>query len=439
MKVLLIDDEAMIRHAGSQTLELAGFAVETFADAESALPFLQTDFAGVVVCDVCLPGLDGLQLLAKSVQRDAELPVVLITGHGDVAMAVQAMRDGAYDFIEKPFSSEQLIEVVRRAEEKRKLVLENRQLRRELERRSGIEGRLLGRGAGIEQLRRRIMNIADTDADVLIMGETGTGKELVARCLHEHSHRAAHPFVALNCGALPEQLFESEIFGHEAGAFTGASKLRIGKIEYANGGTLFLDELESMPLTLQVKLLRVLQERQLERLGGNISIPVNCRVIAASKSDLKLLSDQQQFRLDLYYRLNVATLNLQPLRERREDIPLLFEHFVLQAALRYHRPAPIVDPARMRELMLQSWPGNVRELRNVADRFVLALLDDLPASEAALDLPSLVERFEKNLIEDALLRAGGQITAASLSLGLPRKTLYDKVKRYHLGVGELGG
>ncbi|MCX7205481.1 MAG: sigma-54 dependent transcriptional regulator [Proteobacteria bacterium] len=436
MKVLLIDDEAMIRHAGSQTLELAGFAVETFADAESALPFLQTDFAGVVVCDVCLPGLDGLQLLAKSVQQDAELPVVLITGHGDVAMAVQAMRDGAYDFIEKPFSSEQLIEVVRRAEEKRKLVLENRQLRRELERRSGIEGRLLGRGAGIEQLRRRIMNIADTDADVLIMGETGTGKELVARCLHEHSHRAAHPFVALNCGALPEQLFESEIFGHEAGAFTGASKLRIGKIEYANGGTLFLDELESMPLTLQVKLLRVLQERQLERLGGNVSIPVNCRVIAASKSDLKLLSDQQQFRLDLYYRLNVATLNLQPLRERREDIPLLFEHFVLQAALRYHRPAPIVDPARMRELMLQSWPGNVRELRNVADRFVLALLDDLPASEAALDLPSLVERFEKNLIEDALLRAGGQITAASLSLGLPRKTLYDKVKKYHLGAGE---
>ncbi|MEJ2793204.1 sigma-54 dependent transcriptional regulator [Iodobacter sp. LRB] len=436
MKVLLIDDEAMIRHAGSQTLELAGFAVETFADAESALPLLQTDFAGVVVCDVCLPGLDGLQLLAKSVQRDAELPVVLITGHGDVAMAVQAMRDGAYDFIEKPFSSEQLIEVVRRAEEKRKLVLENRQLRRELERRSGIEGRLLGRGAGIEQLRRRIMNIADTDADVLIMGETGTGKELVARCLHEHSHRAAHPFVALNCGALPEQLFESEIFGHEAGAFTGASKLRIGKIEYANGGTLFLDELESMPLTLQVKLLRVLQERQLERLGGNVSIPVNCRVIAASKSDLKLLSDQQQFRLDLYYRLNVATLNLQPLRERREDIPLLFEHFVLQAALRYHRPAPIVDPARMRELMLQSWPGNVRELRNVADRFVLALLDDLPASEAALDLPSLVERFEKNLIEDALLRAGGQITAASLSLGLPRKTLYDKVKKYQLGAGE---
>lgn len=437
MKVLLIDDEAMIRHAGSQTLELAGFAVETFADAESALPLLQTDFAGVVVCDVCLPGLDGLQLLAKSVQRDAELPVVLITGHGDVAMAVQAMRDGAYDFIEKPFSSEQLIEVVRRAEEKRKLVLENRQLRRELERRSGIEGRLLGRGAGIEQLRRRIMNIADTDADVLIMGETGTGKELVARCLHEHSHRAAHPFVALNCGALPEQLFESEIFGHEAGAFTGASKLRIGKIEYANGGTLFLDELESMPLTLQVKLLRVLQERQLERLGGNVSIPVNCRVIAASKSDLKLLSDQQQFRLDLYYRLNVATLNLQPLRERREDIPLLFEHFVLQAALRYHRPAPIIAPGRMRELMLQSWPGNVRELRNVADRFVLALLDDLPASEAALDLPSLVERFEKNLIEDALLRAGGQITAASLCLGLPRKTLYDKVKKYHLGVDPL--
>ncbi|WP_035057767.1 sigma-54-dependent transcriptional regulator [Andreprevotia chitinilytica] len=433
MKVLLIDDEAMIRHAGSQTLELAGFDVEVFADAESALPLLRPDFPGVVVCDVRLPGLDGLQLLAKSVANDAELPVVLVTGHGDVAMAVQAMRDGAYDFIEKPFSSEQLVEVVRRAQEKRALVLENRQLRRELQRRSGIEGRLLGRGPGIEQIRRRITDVADTDADVLILGETGTGKELVARCLHEYSSRSDKPFVALNCGALPEQLFESEIFGHEAGAFTGAAKRRIGKIEYANGGTLFLDELESMPITLQVKLLRVLQERELERLGGNVAIPVNCRMVAATKSDLKQLSDQQQFRLDLYYRLNVVTLNLPALRERREDIPLLFEHFVLQAALRYHRPAPIVPQSRLRELMLHPWPGNVRELRNMADRFVLGLLDDAPASELSLDLPALVERFEKNLIEDALLHAAGQVTAASVSLGLPRKTLYDKIKKYGLG------
>ncbi|BCL76280.1 sigma-54-dependent Fis family transcriptional regulator [Jeongeupia sp. HS-3] len=433
MKVLFIDDEEMIRHASCQTLNLAGFNVEGLADAESALPLLQANFPGVIVCDVRLPGIDGLQFLARSVAQDPELPVVLVTGHGDVAMAVQAMRAGAYDFIEKPFSSEQLIEVVRRAIEKRTLVLENRQLRRELQRRSGIEATLLGKGPSIEQLRRRITDLASTDADVLVFGETGTGKELVARCLHRYSDRADKPFVALNCGALPEQLFESEIFGHEAGAFTGAAKRRIGKIEYASGGTLFLDEIESMPLALQVKLLRVLQERELERVGGNEVIPVDCRIVTATKCDLKQLSEQGKFRLDLYYRLNVVTLNLSPLRERCEDIPLLFEHFVLQAALRYHRPAPIVSQGRVRELMLHGWDGNVRELRNVADRFVLGLLDDAPASEVPLDLPALVERFERNLIDDAMQRAGGQVSAASVSLGMPRKTLYDKIKRYGLG------
>ncbi|AOY00415.1 sigma-54 dependent transcriptional regulator [Jeongeupia sp. USM3] len=433
MKVLLIDDEALIRQAAGQTLQLAGFDVTACADAESALPRLKPDFPGVIVCDVRLPGIDGLQLLARSVAIDAELPVVLVTGHGDVAMAVQAMRAGAYDFIEKPFASEQLVEVVRRALDKRTLVLENRQLRRELERRSGIEATLLGKGPGIEQLRRKIADLATTDADVMLFGETGTGKELVARSLHRYSGRADKPFVALNCGALPEQLFESEIFGHEAGAFTGATKRRIGKLEYANGGTLFLDEIESMPLALQVKLLRVLQEREIERVGGNEVIPVDCRIVSATKYDLKQLSEQGRFRLDLYYRLNVVTLNLPPLRERCEDIPMLFEHFVLQAALRYHRPAPIVSQGRLRELMLHGWAGNVRELRNVADRFVLGLLDDAPASEQPLDLPALVERFERNLIDDAMQRAGGQVSAASVALGLPRKTLYDKLKRYGLG------
>ncbi|GAB3245898.1 sigma-54-dependent transcriptional regulator [Chitinimonas naiadis] len=436
MQVLFIDDDAMIRHASQQTLELADLQVSTFETAEAALKLLHRDFAGVVVSDVKLPGIDGLKLLDKIVTLDPELPIVLVTGHGDVAMAVQAIRDGAYDFIEKPFSSEQLVEVVRRAQEKRQLVLENRQLRRELERRDGIGATLLGKSDAMENVRRMIQNVADAGADVLILGETGTGKELVARCLHQYSGRASKPFVALNCGALPEQLFESEIFGHEAGAFSGAVKRRIGKIEHAHGGTLFLDELESMPLTLQVKLLRVLQERTVERLGGNESIAVDCRVVAATKEDLRLLADQQKFRADLYYRLNVVTLTLPPLRERREDIPLLFEHFVLQAALRYNRPAPMLDAGRLRELMAQPWPGNVRELRNVADRFVLGLLEPA-ASQTPLNLPALMDRFEKSLIVDALDRAAGQVSAASEALGLPRKTLYDKVKKYGLtGRGE---
>lgn len=432
MQVIFIDDEPVIRHASQQTLALAGFDVITHERAEPALKLLSEDFAGVVVSDVRLPGVDGLQLLARSVKLDPELPVVLVTGHGDVAMAVQAMRDGAYDFIEKPFSSEQLVEVVRRALEKRALVMENRRLRRELARRSGIEATLLGKSPAIEQVRQVIRQVAETNADVLIFGETGTGKELVARCLHESSERAAHPFAALNCGAMPENLFESEIFGHEVGAFSGASKRRIGKFEYASGGTLFLDELESMPLALQVKLLRVLQERQVERLGANHPIAVDTRVVAATKDDLRLLSDQHKFRADLYYRLNVVTINLPALRERREDIPTLFEHFVLQAALRYKRAAPVVSAATMRELMAQNWPGNVRELRNAADRFVLGLMVDAQA-QTPMNLPELVERFEKNLIVEALNRAGGQVQAASEALGMPRKTLYDKIKKYGLG------
>ncbi|QNM95215.1 sigma-54-dependent transcriptional regulator [Chitinimonas koreensis] len=435
MQVLFIDDEPLIRHASAQTLELAGLEVAAFDRAEAALGLLGRDFAGVLVSDVRMPGMDGLQLLARAAALDPELPVVLVTGHGDVAMAVQAMRDGAYDFIEKPFSSEQLVEVVRRALDKRRLVLENRQLRRELERRDGIQALLLGRSEAIEQVRRTIANVADTGADVLVLGETGSGKELVARCLHQCSGRAARPFVALNCGALPESLFESEIFGHEAGAFSGATKRRIGKVEHADGGTLFLDELESMPLALQVKLLRVLQERTIERLGGNASVPVDCRVVAATKDDLRQLADRQKFRADLYYRLNVVSIVLPPLRERREDIPLLFEHFVLQAALRYNRPAPLLEAGRLRELMAQPWPGNVRELRNVADRFVLGLLEPA-AGQTPLNLPALLERFEKSLIVDALDRAGGQVSAASEALGLPRKTLYDKVKKYGLSGGE---
>ncbi|KAB8042839.1 sigma-54-dependent transcriptional regulator [Janthinobacterium aquaticum] len=434
LQVLLVEDDAVVRKGARQSLELAGLAVTACASAEEALPLLVPEFAGVLVSDIRLPGIDGLQLLDRAVAQDASLPVILVTGHGDVSMAVGAMRRGAYDFIEKPFSADLLVEVCRRALDKRRLVLENLALRRQLEQRVGIEARIVGRSAAMAKVRHLVLNLAPKSADVIILGETGTGKELIARCLHDFSERREHPFVAINCGALPEAIFESELFGHEEGAFTGAQRQRIGKIEYANGGTLFLDEIESMPLALQVKLLRVLQERQVERLGSNKLISVNFRVIAAAKDDLNVLAEQGRFRADLYYRLNVASLALPALRNRREDIPLLFEYFVLQAAVRYGQPAPLVSAELLASLMAQRWSGNVRELHNVADRFVLGLLDDSlnPANCRAASLAEQVDAFEISIIEEALRRHGGNVIDAAGSLNIPKKTLYDKLKRFDI-------
>jgi DNA-binding NtrC family response regulator len=270
---------------------------------------------------------------------------------------------------------------------------------------------------------------------VLINGETGTGKELVARCLHDLGPRRKANFVALNCGGLPDNLIDSELFGHEAGAFTGAQKRRVGKIEYANGGTLFLDEVESMPIGVQVKLLRVLQERVIERLGSNQLLPVDTRVVAATKDDLKALAAQQKFRADLYYRLNVVCIDLPPLRERREDIPLLLEHFALHAARRHERPPPVITPDQMRSLMAHDWPGNVRELRNVADCLVLGIgTPQLGATENArsASLGEAVDTFEKTLIAEELRRQGGNLTRTANALRIAKTTLHDKIRKHDL-------
>ena len=380
--------------------------------------------------------MDGMAFLRETLALDPELPVVLITGHGDVSMAVQAMKDGAYDFIQKPFPPEYLVEVVRRALEKRRLVLEVRDLRRQLEQRDQLEGKLIGLAPSMQKLRAMLVGLASSAADVLIHGETGTGKELVARCLHEASSRRQGNFVAINCGGLQENLFDSEIFGHEAGAYTGAAKRRIGKIEYASGGTLFLDEIESMPLPMQIKLLRVLQERTLERLGSNTTIPIDCRVIAATKDDLLELAARGGFRNDLYYRLSVATLALPPLRERREDIRLLFEQFLLQAAARHQRPVPEISAGRIQQLVGYHWPGNVRELRNVADRCVLGIESGSPPfGQAQADGPTplaeTVEAFERALISDAMRRHGSLARTAE-ALVVAKTTLHDKIKKYGL-------
>ncbi|SAK41485.1 two component sigma54 specific Fis family transcriptional regulator [Caballeronia catudaia] len=435
LQVIFIEDDELVRRASVQSLQLAGFDVTGHGSVESAARAIDPGFPGVIVSDIRLPGASGLDLLAQCRERAPEVPVILVTGHGDISMAVQAMRDGAYDFIEKPFASERLIEAVRRALERRSLVLENQALRRELA--GAGRSRIIGRSSAIEQVRRLIANVAPTDASVLINGDTGAGKELIARSLHEMSPRRDKPFIAVNCGALPEQMFESEMFGYEAGAFTGAQKKRVGRLEAASGGTLFLDEIESMPLSLQVKLLRVLQDGVLERLGSNQPVRANLRVVAAAKGDMNEHVADGTFRRDLLYRLNVVTITLPPLNERREDIVPLFEHFLLDAAVRYERPAPLITDRQRAELMQRDWPGNVRELRNAADRMVLGILDDGGAALLDTSTQSLKERaeqFERVVIAQALEQCGGAVAVAADRLQLGKATLYEKIKRYGIVV-----
>jgi two-component system C4-dicarboxylate transport response regulator DctD len=436
LKVLIVEDDPNVRLGCEQAMQLAGIPVDTVASAEEALRLVAPDFPGIVVTDMRLPDMDGLQLLRRLREADPALPVIMITGHGGVILAVEAMRSGAYDFIEKPFAPDVLVDVVRRALEKRALTIEVESLRRRLDYRDDLEARLIGRSPQMEKVRRLVLDVADASVDVLILGETGAGKEMVARCLHDLSRRRDNNFVALNCGGMSDNLLDSELFGHEPGAFTGAQKRRIGKIEHANGGTLFLDEVESMPLPMQVKLLRVLQERVIERLGSNQLIPVACRVVAATKEDLKALAEQQKFRADLYYRLNVVTIDLPPLRERREDIPMLYEHFLLLAARQHDRPLPEVGPERLRELMSHNWPGNVRELRNVADCHVLGIRKDFAAASGPghedRSLAEAVENFERSLIAAELQRQGGNLSRASEALRMAKTTLHDKIRKYGL-------
>lgn len=431
--VIVVDDEAPIREAVQQWLSLSGFDVQLFSRAEDCLARLPEHFPGVVLSDVRMPGMNGLELLEQLHRRDPDLPVILLTGHGDVPMAVEAMRDGAYDFLEKPFTPETLLGSLRRALEKRALVLENRRLHEQADTRSRLDATLLGLSPTMQTMRRQVQDLAQLPVNVLIRGETGSGKEMVARCLHDFGPRAKKPFVAVNCAAIPEQLFEAELFGHESGAFTGAQGKRIGKLEFADGGTLFLDEIESMPLAQQVKLLRVIQDRRLERLGSNQSIDVDLRIIAATKPDLLEEAKAGRFREDLAYRLNIAELRLPPLRERREDIPLLFGHFSRQAAERMGRSAPILSGGQLSHLLSHDWPGNVRELANAAERQVLGL-----ENSASMDIPqgqSLAaqqEAFEAHCLRSALSRHRGDIKAVLHELQLPRRTLNEKMQRHGL-------
>ncbi len=441
LTVLFVDDEENMRLSAEQCLQLEDLKVITCADAREALKQLKPGYPGILVTDIRMPGMTGLELMEQALALDSELPVILLTGHGDIDMAVSAMHKGAYDFQQKPFDPDHFIRMVGHALRQRALVLDNRQLRKSIESPNLLDTLLVGKSPQMQMLRETVLDLADLPVNVLIHGETGSGKEQVAVSLHQLSHRKSSPYVALNCAAMPEHLFESEVFGFEKGAFTGADRQRIGKLEYAKGGTVFLDEIEIMPLSLQVKLLRVLQEMKVERLGSNQLIDLDFRLVSATKKDLQLAGEAGEFREDLYYRLNIAEIRIPPLRERREDISLLFSHFICTMALDYGREPFEPDLNDIQELMQHNWPGNVRELKNIAQRFVfgrqgqklaVSELMKSPAAKGSVSLQCQMKSFERTLLENALRRHNGQVQPLLNELDLPRRTFNELLNKHGL-------
>ncbi|MEY2942309.1 MAG: hypothetical protein RLY97_323 [Pseudomonadota bacterium] len=437
-RVVFVDDEAEIRLAMAQSLTLAGLEPIPFETAEQALAVVGSDFNGVVISDIRMPGMDGLELFRHLGEIDPDLPVILISGHSDIQTAVAAVQRGAYDFLAKPFQPDRLISSVKRALEKRQLVLENRQLR--VQAGASLEaGPLLGNSPAMDHLRRTIKQIASVDVDVLIEGETGTGKGLVASMLHNQSRRSARPMVTLDCGALPDTLVESELFGHVSGAFAGAQHPRTGRIEQANRSTLFLDDVETMPTAVQQKLQGALESRQITPMGANSPRKVDFRIVTASKIDLAACVRQGQFSAALFYRLNGITLRVPPLRERGDDVAMLFSIFVNRAAQRLKRDEPPFTPRIWRRLKDHDWPGNVRELQHFAENMVLGIEQgaEYQASGShqprqpgtGMDLKSQMALYETAVIENALSTAQGDVRTTIAALDLPRKTFYDKVKR----------
>jgi two-component system nitrogen regulation response regulator NtrX len=450
--ILIVDDEAGVRASLSGILGDEGYLVETAQSGEECLAALETRRFDLLLLDVWLPGMDGLAVLSRVRALDPELPVVVISGHGSIEAAVKAVRTGAQDFVEKPLSLEKTLVVVRNALRQKRLETENRSLKQQVEHRWVM----VGESAAIGRLRGEIAQAAPSNGRVLIYGENGTGKELVARQIHLQSLRAQGPFVELNCAAIPEDLIESELFGHTRGAFTGALAARKGKFELADGGTLFLDEVADMTLKTQAKVLRVLQEQRVEPLGGASSVSVDVRVIAATNKNLAEEIRRGAFREDLFFRLSVIPFQVPPLRERREDIPALAFHFIALLSAEYGKRPKQLSPDALAALCAQPWPGNVRELRNIIERLVIMTPGErveaahlpvpLPgASAEALareqpgaahgDFPSLVsarEDFERRYIWRKYQECGGNMSRTAETLHVERSNLYRKMKAYGL-------
>jgi DNA-binding NtrC family response regulator len=445
--LLIVDDEKGLREAVAERLTDHGFVVEQAASGEDALQTLGGFAFDVLITDLRLPGIDGRQVLEAALERYPEIVAIVITGYGTVKDAVDAIKQGAADFITKPFQFDALLHVLTSAVEQRRLKSENAYLRSQLQERYRIDG-LVGRSRVMRDLFHLLEIVAATSSTVLITGETGTGKELAAKAIHHNSARRAQRFVAINCSAIPETLLEAELFGHVRGAFTGAVATRQGRLEQAHKGTLFLDEVATMSPALQAKLLRVLQEREFERVGDSHPIKIDVRVIAATHSDLARMVADGSFREDLYYRLNVIPVNLPPLRERRDDIPLLVQHFLQKLSA---EPATMSQEA-LRRLMAYHWPGNVRQLENVVERAlafsqgrpqvdVQDLTPEVPSSapseesrdvwfpEEGLDFEGYISKVELSLIKQSLERTHGNKRQAAKLLKLKRTTLIEKLKR----------
>ena len=448
-QVLLVDDDEAHARAVAEALEGAGYACEVVGSGREALDVLARRDVDLVLTDLVMAEVDGMDVL-EAARRRGDVEVVMITGHGSVGTAVEAMRAGAADYITKPVNLSELREVLARIVERQRLARRNTELEARLDERFGFE-RILGRSSAMKDVFRVMRQVAATDVTVLVTGESGTGKELVAMALHQNSRRSKAPFVALNCAALPESLLESELFGHERGAFTGATGRKIGRIEYASDGTLFLDEVGDMPLATQVKMLRVLEQREIVRVGGNEPIPVDIRLVAATNMNLMEEVVARRFREDLYFRLKVVAIELPPLRERAEDIPILVDAFVRELAARHERPITGCSPEVMAVLMAQPWPGNVRELRNVVENMVVTgghavlQLADLPPSLRTEEVPTggggragaalagrTAEDVEREHIAQTLELVGGNRAQAARMLGIGERTLYRKIKTYGL-------
>ena len=444
--VLVIEDEEKLRRVIGLHLSSDGYGVKAVGTAEEALKIAAE--ADLVLTDLKLPGMDGLALLEQLRTQNVHLPVIVMSAFGTVEIAVEAMKKGAVDFLPKPFSIEHLTVVVAKALEVRKLRDENRDLREALGQRYQFEN-IIGRSAAMQDIFATITRVAGTRATVLLAGESGVGKDMIARAIHQHSPRKDRPFVKINCTAIPENLMESELFGYEKGAFTGANVSKPGKFEQADTGTVFLDEIGDVPGSIQVKLLRVLQEREFERLGSNKTMHTDVRVVAATNVDLRAALEQGTFREDLYYRLNVVPIDIPPLRERKEDIPYLVEHFAKKFGGE-------VSEGAMERLMSYHWPGNVRELENVVERSILlAAGPRLEASEVKIDtaprrqsaaggqdhfLPEgmTLDQYEQSVIREALKRANGNKSQAARLLGLTRNALRYRLAQMGIDGGEAG-
>jgi two-component system response regulator AtoC len=443
VKVLIVDDEAIIRDALSDWLNDIGYQVFTAENGHKALDVIEKEKPGIMITDLVMPGMDGIELMKRAKARQPDIEVIIITAYASIPTAITAMKEGAYDYIEKPFCPERAELLVKKLAEHRELIEENLSLRQKLEDRYRFEN-IIAKSSKMQRVIEVIKVVAKSNATVLITGESGTGKELVARAIHSQSDRRSKPFVAVSCAALPESLLESELFGHEKGSFTGAYAQKKGKFEFANGGTLFLDEIGEMSANIQVHLLRVLEEKEFTRVGGNLPIKVNVRVISATNKDLRKAIEKQEFREDLYYRLNVVNIELPPLRERKEDIPLLAEHFLHKFAAENRKEVTEFSPEVIESLLAYDWPGNIRELENSIERAIILSRDssittaDLPQENVSLvgsaSIGKNLKEVEKTHILHVLRETGENYSEAARILGVSRMTLYNKAKEYGFDV-----